>query len=77
MNNNNFSIVEDRYEKLLVFGNIANAVAKCDYDGNIFKGNHPDGWVEIRNDLDSKWAWHGETKLIDGKLFGKIKSKKG
>jgi hypothetical protein len=71
--------------ELLVYGDHDQAIAQCDYEGNLDR-IHPDAdaannelerWVMISNNRHSVLAWHGERKpqydhFDNGRRLGKV-----
>jgi hypothetical protein len=75
---NDFSIVENKTgTQFLVFGDTYNPIGECDFNGELittFKKTPLDinEWILIATDKDSRWAWHGETQIVNGECFGKV-----
>ena len=81
-----FSLVQNHDEEfpelppgdVLVFGNRENAIAFCDYDGNLdriypnSKPNESERWVQISKDQDSTYAWHGDRRKEGAREYGKV-----
>jgi len=71
---NEFSVIKTPSGgKILIYGKLYNALTVVDYDGNYLNGNlEQEEWVALKNDRDSKFAWHGEYQVENGKMYGKV-----
>jgi len=74
---NEFSVIETPSGgKILMYGKQKGALAVVDYDGNVLNGNfEQEEWIPLKNDRDSKFAWHGHYRIDNGKMYGQIKPK--
>lgn len=74
---NEFSVIKTPSGGMvLIYGKYNNALAIVDYDGNVLKGKiEQEEWIPLKNDKDSKFAWHGQCQIENGKMFGMIKPK--
>ena len=75
---NEFSVIKTPSGgKVLIYGKYNNALAIVDYDGNVLRGKiDEEEWIPLKNDRDSKFAWHGQYQIENGKMLGMIKPKK-
>lgn len=61
--------------EVIVYGKHPHAYSDCDYDGktDYFPGHKiSTAWLALANDSNTRLAWIGETKELDGILFGKV-----
>jgi len=72
---NEFSVIKTPTGgKILIYGKFRDALAVVDYDGNVMNGAlEEEEWIALKNDKDSKFAWNGNYKFENGKLYGLIK----